>query len=132
MTLIDIINDTDLPESKKEILKEAIEHSSLNQFVKLVHQNAVEHGFWDKERNFGEVIALMHSELSEALEEYRNNKPAHYYIDEKPEGVAFELADVVIRVMDYFGYMGWNLEETIEKKHNYNCTRPYKHGGKKI
>lgn len=132
MTLIDIINDTDLPESKKEILKEAIEHSSLNRFVKLVHQNAVEHGFWEEERNFGEVIALMHSELSEALEEYRSGNAPRYYKNEKPEGIAFELADVVIRVMDYFGYMGWDLEAAIEKKHNYNIGRPYKHGGKKI
>ena len=36
-----------------------------------VHENAKSHGWWDEEREFGELIALCHSELSEALEEYR-------------------------------------------------------------
>ena len=39
----------------------------MNKFAAEVHQNAVEHGWWDEERSFGEIIALCHSELSEAL-----------------------------------------------------------------
>jgi hypothetical protein len=42
----------------------------LNEFAKEIHQNAVEHGWWDTKRTFGEIIALCHSELSEALEEH--------------------------------------------------------------
>lgn len=133
MTLIDIINDTDLPSSKKAQLIEAVQQTSLNDWCKLVHQNAKDHGWWDEQRSFGDLIALMHSELSESLEEYRNGKN-HIYFGEnyKPEGIAIELADVVIRIMDYFGFMGWNLETAIDIKHKYNIERPFKHGGKKI
>lgn len=48
---------------------------NLNTFLKEVHDNAMEHGWWDKERRYGEVISLLHSEVSEALEEYRANRP---------------------------------------------------------
>lgn len=50
----------------------------------------------------------------------------------KPEGEAIELADAVIRIMDYFGFMGWDLEETIKLKHAFNLTRALRHGGKAI
>jgi NTP pyrophosphatase (non-canonical NTP hydrolase) len=109
--------------------------------VQRVHENAIEHGWWEEERSFGELIALCHSELSEALEEYRNGvKPQEQYYSwpngengiKKPEGIISELADVVIRIMDMCGYYGIDLEAAIKEKHAYNVTRPYKHGGKKI
>lgn len=138
---------------------------NLNDLAKDIHANAQAHGWWEEPRSFGEIIALCHSELSEALEEYRNDKPALYctckhptygcadgYICEtpdikkcpaadiandlckyaKPEGVATELADCVIRILDYCAYAGIDIEETIRIKHEFNKTRPYKHGGKKI
>ena len=49
----------------------------------------------------------------------------------KPCGEAIELADVVIRIMDYFGHKKWNLEKCIEMKMKYNKGRAYRHGGKK-
>lgn len=42
-----------------------------------------------------------------------------------------ELADVIIRVLDYCAYAGIDIENVLEVKHEYNKSRPYRHGGKK-
>lgn len=129
--------------------------AGLNDLAAAVHENAVAHGWWEEERHFGSLIALMHSELSEALEEFRSGKPPFYFITEiedtgspngsypamrtdiadyngeKPEGVAVELADCIIRILDYCGKEGIDIETAIRIKHEYNKSRPYRHGGKK-
>lgn len=107
---------------------------NINEWTKEIHQNAVNKGWWEEDRPFAEVIALCHSELSEALEEYRNGHGANtiYFLNEKPEGIAIELADVVIRIMDFFGKHEMDLESAIRIKHGYNKTRPYRHGNKVI
>jgi hypothetical protein len=95
--------------------------------------NSRSKGFHDGAMNIGEKLALIHSEISEALECYRNH-PEHIadiYIDNrKPEGFGVELADAVIRIADLCGAIGVDLEEMIRLKHEYNTTRPYRHGGK--
>lgn len=108
---------------------------TIKELQKEIHQNAVTHGWWDEEREFGTLIALCHSELSEALEESRNGHDLNEtYLGEngKLEGVPSELADVVIRIMDICGRCGIDLQSVIQAKHEYNKTRPYKHGGKKF
>ncbi len=119
---------------------------SIKELVKEIHENAVAHGWWDEERSFGDIIALCHSELSEALEEYRDRKPNLYFTEvngfvvtemserrgEKLEGIAVELADCIIRIFDYCGKAGIDIEEVIKAKHEYNKSRPYRHGGKKL
>ena len=198
----------------------------LNEFAKEVHANAVAHGWWETERDPAEIIALIHSEWSEALEEYRAGRPmlwhecmdegqdpgdrpvvceqctdCYYYGKEceyrgkKPEGISVELIDGCIRMLDFaahekvslkfmeieplylsfptfiaflhyytssvlnefgengeiktpnhvpellgemiynvFRYIrvqGINPEKIMLEKHEYNKTRPYRHGGKK-
>jgi NTP pyrophosphatase (non-canonical NTP hydrolase) len=79
-----------------------------------------------------EHIALIHSELSECLEEFRAGHEATeiYYreSDQKPEGVPIELADAVIRCFDMAYVFGIDLEAAIKEKHAFNKTRPYLHG----
>lgn len=119
------------PRKMKERVKTM---TGINEVAKEIHENAVAHGWWDEERGFPEVLALIHSEVSEALEEYRNGHGATeiYFSDSgKPEGIPTELADVIIRVLDYCGYAGINIDAAISQKHEYNKSRPYRHGGKK-
>lgn len=101
-----------------------------NKIKDLVHYIAKEKGWWDKERNDGEMIALMHSELSEALEGLRHGNPKSDHIN--TSSVEEELADVIIRIMDYGKSRNLDIAEAIIKKVEFNQGREYMHGGKKF
>jgi len=96
---------------------------------RLIHANAILHGWWEYDRNFGEMIALMHSELSEALEAWRAGNPKSDHIPEM-DHVLEEFADVVIRIMDTCENMGYDLGSAIIEKSKFNVGREYRHGNK--
>jgi NTP pyrophosphatase (non-canonical NTP hydrolase) len=104
--------------------------ASISELVYLAHDTAVEKGWWENPRSDGECIALMHSELSEALEALREDIMSDHIPDFK--GVEEELADVLIRVFDFAGARGLNLGAALEAKMEFNRTRPHRHGGKKF
>ena len=122
---------------------------NINELQERAYSHAYDKGFWDDYENayadawpsnaeptkaafIGQKLALIHSEVSEALEEVREGHyDATHKIGDKPEGLPSELADIVIRVADLCGALGIDLESTIIEKLNYNSrSRGHKHGKK--
>lgn len=133
----------------------------LDLLAKAAHTLAVKKGWYDRDRQLPEEISLMHSELSEALEEFRDDTEPLYFRDGagrtysgdpniwagdpgifvtsgirlKPEGMITELGDCVIRIADTAANPeragGESLGKAVTRKHAYNATRPARHGGKK-
>ncbi|MDY0388316.1 MAG: hypothetical protein RBT65_14595 [Methanolobus sp.] len=125
--------------TKQEIIEEMFSEpcqdtcqSPINTLAEEIHQNAVAHGWYAENRTFGDVIALCHSELSEALEAYRKDDDMFYMEIDKPEGIAVEMVDCVIRIFDYLAGKNVDIERILKLKHEYNKNRPYRHGNKKL
>lgn len=103
----------------------------INKLAKEIHENSVAHGWWEDNRPFPEIVALCHSELSEALEAFRKDEPMCWLNEGKPDGIAVELCDCVIRIFDYLAEEGIDIEHILKLKHEYNKTRAYRHGNKR-
>lgn len=93
----------------------------INQLCKQAYETAKSKGWHDEERETGTMLALIHSEVSEALEADRKGDT---------ENFAEELADVCIRIFDLCGLKEIDLEKAIVSKMERNKSRSYKHGGK--
>lgn len=104
----------------------------MNAMQKDFHATAVSKGWWDNPAEIGTLIALIHSELSEALEAARISM-AHPddKIPHRP-AVEVELADAVIRIMDVAEHFGLDVAGAVIEKAEFNKSRPVKHGGKKF
>ncbi|GLB51729.1 nucleotide pyrophosphohydrolase [Neptunitalea chrysea] len=129
----------------------------INELSKEIHSNNKAKGFYEDKKNVGEMLCLIHSEVSEALEADRNQKYCDLHnenwtidgrtlkedlnIEDDDQFIVIfkmsckdtfedELADIMIRVMDLAAFKGVDLEQHIKAKMRYNSLRPYKHGKK--
>jgi NTP pyrophosphatase (non-canonical NTP hydrolase) len=117
----------------------------LNQLSNRIYRNNKEKGFWDSQRNVGELLMLVTSELGEAMEAHRKVKHADWkgfmhdlsigdkdftesFRDNIKDTFEDEIADSIIRLLDLCGGLKIDIDRHIEGKLTFNQTRPRLHG----
>jgi NTP pyrophosphatase (non-canonical NTP hydrolase) len=110
---------------------EMVTDYGLDALSAILHETAVEKGFWDREIDYdviGNKLALVHSEVTEVLEAIRKDKGS--------ENVVEEMADILIRLLDLYaammneGLIQHSLDEVLNNKININKDRPRLHGNR--
>lgn len=129
-----------------------VESKGLNVLRDEAYENAKAHGFHDVNHTVGDSMMLITTEIGEAFEAFREGaKPSEMKYEgsetfesfagagrpsarrlHKPIGVPSELADIIIRVLDFSGEHGIDIERAVLEKMAYNKTRPFKHGNKAL
>jgi len=101
----------------------------LDALAAILHETAIEKGFWDSPKNFdvfGNKLALVHSEVTEVLEAIRKNKGSQEIVE--------EMADILIRTLDLYAamrnadFINHSLDEILLNKMEKNKSRPKLHG----
>jgi NTP pyrophosphatase (non-canonical NTP hydrolase) len=109
--------------------QEIVSQYGLDALAAILHETAIEKGFWDGDYNhdkIGNKLALVHSEVTEVLEAIRKNQGS--------EKVVEEIADTIIRLLDVYAAMRneeavlHSLDEILHKKMEKNKDRPKLHG----
>ena len=95
--------------------------NDMSRIQEAVHEFNIKMGWWDKPREDGTVFALIHSEISEAMEGNRKNRQDDHLPHLLNEPV--ELADAIIRIFDYAGRKKFNLSGALIEKWAYNADR---------
>jgi NTP pyrophosphatase (non-canonical NTP hydrolase) len=130
-----------------EVVLNTKQNTMINELAKQIHKNAIDKGFFEKEKNIGEMLCLIHSEVSEALEADRNDKHCavsilgvNGWVDNDYFKVAFknhvkgtfeeEMADIIIRVLDLCAFLEIDIEQFIKCKTRFNSLREKYHGKK--
>lgn len=93
----------------------------INELAKEIHKNAISKGWWTQADTIPNKLLMIHSEVSEAVEAYRNNNH---------DDIPVEVADIIIRALDLLSAIVDNPEDVIIAKHEYNKTRSFRHGNK--
>jgi hypothetical protein len=132
-----------------------LEEGPLSKIGNEVNKVAHDKGWWLLVRSFGDITSLMHTEISEAFEEHRaGHKTTEVRVGDKlysdpdgqdwseleivagngvkPEGIGIELADALIRILDYAAEKELDMDQLVRVKTAFNRTRPYRHGDKVV
>lgn len=114
---------------------------TITDLSKKIYQANVDKGFYDEPRDFPHTCMLVVSEIAEAVEADRKGVPmptvfpslnsetfVQEFKDNIKDTIPDEMADAIIRILDWCGKENVNIGYHIEAKLLYNANRPYKHG----